>query len=375
MSTDLKQCKESDKARDCIAEYAVQSLYRTAKQSKKTLTHLKKLIVLTNIMLVGCDSSYSPPNLPVGKLEIYYTGTNADKRCACTNSQGAYVINTSPQDRQFFWNIMTKDTLSGVQLKPINQNLVIPANTNKPGIFLGCTIHAVDTSCRFQASYSAGTVAVIKKQSSVNNVVFGVNSSPSISTCVQWCTNPNERNSGECLPLGVRYFKPIAPLTALVKQAQAGNGYITKEEVLKSYGASASDDKCNRGDIRTINGTIINEGETEHCTVSSEDLPSIIMKKIGLKDRSDLKLFGAIPKRIEATPVGTVRLNGITASDVIAFASMDYAPVLTFDGPKGKSLTDNFGGEVLGTTRIQLMGGKPQTIVATANGCISVNER
>lgn len=375
MNADLKQCKESDKVRNCIAEYAVQSLYRTVKRSKKTPSFLKNLIVLTNIILVGCDSSYTPPNLPVGKLEIYYTKTNVDKQCKCTNSQAAYIRNTYPQDRQFYWNIMTKDTLSGVQLKPINQDGVIPANTDNPGIFLGCTIHAVETSCRFQASYSAGTVGVVNKQSAVKNVVFGENSNPSISTCVQSCTDPNKRNSDKCLSLGVRYFKPIAPLTELVKRAQAGNGYIAKEEILKSYGASASDDKCNRGGIRTENGTIINEGETEHCTVSSEDLPTTIMNKIGLNDRSDLKLFGAIPKRIEATPVGTVRLNGITASDVIAFTTMDYAPVLTFDGPIGKSLTDKFGGEVLGSTRIQLKGGKPQTIVATANGCIAVNEK
>src|SRR5262249_33934113 len=198
--------------------------------------------------------------------------------------------------------------------------------------------------------------------------------SPSIATCTAWCTDPNNPNSGDCLALGVRYYKGIAPISEMVSQAHSGNGTVTKSDLIKRYGVTPDYDKCDRGDITTQNGKFVNEGKTEACLIPSEDLPKNLTDALALPPApaTPLKLFTVLPSRVEATLGADVA--SLNATRTTIFENNPTAPYLVFDGAGGSQLTKAFGGVVLGSAHIESPNLPKRTIVATSNGCLAVDE-
>ncbi len=191
---------------------------------------------------------------------------------------GAYAQNTSDITRQVSWTAYPKDIITGntVQSSPGSGSVGAGAK-----LFLGCTTYAPGTQCRYEASYVLDQAPAL--QTNVKGLaLFGAVASPSISSCKASCENPSDASSLACLPLGVRYYQAVAPLTQMVQAAQRAGGTVTKAEIMKRYNLQASDDACQRGDIKATDKQVVNDGATEACTISSADLPAKVLQALNL---------------------------------------------------------------------------------------------
>jgi hypothetical protein len=161
----------------------------------------------------------------------------------------------------------------------------------------------------------------------------------------------------------------------MVEAAQKTGGTISKAEIMKRYNLQASDDKCQRGDIKTAGGKIVNDGSTEKCVISSADLPTRMLRPLNLdtlEGTNPLKMDTELPRHVAAESEPDIRT--LNAGNVLVFRSMAWAPHITFEGAGGDKLNHDFGGAVVGSAEIKPAAGKAQMIIATENGCISVDE-
>jgi hypothetical protein len=335
-------------------------------------------LAVSVVVLASCgDGPEEEEITPVIKpIKLTETNPGAEPQCQCENSTGVYIENISDKTRRATWRINTRDTLSGEILDTISGEGILNAGQKE---FIGCTIHAPETSCRFQARYRLGQVYTTRSATGAQAAIFGSVMTPSISSCVAWCSgtgNANDPFAGHCLPLGSRYYKGIAPIREMVVASQAGDGIVAKEDVLDRYGLTPADDKCDRGDIVTDNGRIINEGQLDYCDIESASLPERVLSALGMDGLLDdpLKMVSTLPRRLEAVPMTSMSLANGSASDVAVFDSSETAPFIRFEGADGENLTELFGGDILATARIEVPNRPKQTIVATTNGCIAIDE-
>jgi hypothetical protein len=99
-----------------------------------------------------------------------------------------------------------------------------------------------------------------------------------------------------------------------------------------------------------------------------------MLQALGLEEHpaSPTKMVTSLPGRVEATKGGN--LKALSATEVTIFEKSLVAPTIVFDGASGDSLTNLFGGPVLASARIAIPSLPKQTVVATGNGCIAVDE-
>jgi prolipoprotein diacylglyceryltransferase len=340
------------------------------------------------VLLTGCGTAPKPsiPNAPVVYTDIIFTNPSADPSCACGNSRGAYATNTDTIPHQFAWTVYATDTSSGQFVRPQPGSRPLPArNTDgtPSSTFLGCTIYEPTSAptCKFNATYvktSAPSPSFIQPKAGIA-AIYGIATTPSLSSCKTWCAAPESPTSGPCLPLGVRYYPVVAPLTTLLDRVDANGGIVKKDDLLKDYHKMPADDKCNRNDIVTQHGKLVNEGAgspTEYCQVTSQDLDPIVLRALNRRgyvtSQTSMTMNGFIPHRIEATPLP--QIAGFTSGRIVQFETESTAPIIKFSGTDGDVLSRAFGGVVMASTRVPLNSGKSQVIVATTNGCISVEE-
>lgn len=336
-------------------------------------TKLVFVAALSAVLPGEFESADSPNPVEVYPLSIQLTNPGGDPaKCPCENSRGAYILNSSSAAYRGSWTIRIKDRISGEYFPDATGNdLIQPGTTNR--YFIGCTIYSPNLFCRFSGEHSLNRWGKETVTPADKVALYGSTSSPSIATCVNRCSDPN----GECLRLGVRFYKGIAPLSEMITQADVSGGSVAKKEILARYGVTEDFDQCKRGDITRENDKYINEGNSpgKLCTIPSEDLPSNVLAALGLPNNpsSPTKMFTVLPGRIEAVRGAAIR--SLSASEVTIFDQSLQAPFLTFDGASGKEFTAGFGGPVLASARIAISGLPKQTVVATANGCIAVDER
>jgi phosphatidylglycerol---prolipoprotein diacylglyceryl transferase len=327
------------------------------------------VIASVSLPLSGCrGAAQAPPN----PIALVLTNPSADPQCQCANSRGAYAQNTSDSTHQFSWAAAIKDTFS---------NNPVPNATGSsalgPGqkMFLGCTIYAPTNQCRYQATYDITQQSVLRTNAKPLAAVFGAVSSPSISSCKASCESSKKDDPFPCLSLGVRYYQAVAPLAQMVDSAQKIGKNVPKAEIMKRYNLQASDDTCQRGDIKTAGGKLINDGGTKFCVIPSADLPTRVLKALNIKSLEGpkpLKMDTILPQHLEAESEPNVR--ALDASHVLVFRSMNSAPHITFEGAGSQELNKNFSGAVLGSAEIKPLQGGAQVIIATQNGCMSVEE-
>jgi phosphatidylglycerol:prolipoprotein diacylglycerol transferase len=331
-------------------------------------------IVLLSTPLYGCSSGNNSdvPNLPAAQpVTVVTTNPGADSQCTCQNSAGAYLQNSSSTTQQANWVVNTEDTTTGANLNPEYGTSAVPPNGKT---FIGCTIFAPTTSCRFSAQYSLNQVSRLRVARASQAAVYGSLATPSISACTAWCNDPDNPQSGACLPLGVRFYQAIAPISQMVA-ALNGNGKVAKADILKRYGVPASYDQCQRGDIMVQNGTAVNEGVGQACMIPSEDLPKSLADRLHIQqsDGSPLKQITVLPRRIEAESAPASR--ALNSGPATYFDKQETAPIIVFDGAGGLQVTQNYGGTVIAAAHVAGTGGLPnRTIIATSNGCIAVDE-
>ncbi|TBB03871.1 prolipoprotein diacylglyceryl transferase [Rhizobium ruizarguesonis] len=326
-----------------------------------------------SLPLMGCSGGASVPNEEEAKpVSIVLSNPDADARCGCKGSQAASLVNTSNSARDVSWEISTRDTSSGKYLTPIDGN--IRMNKGAAPHFLGCTIHDPSTNCRFQASYNLTNYTAVSITSPDDAPIYGLSNSPSLQACVSWCSDPQNPNYNKCLPLGVRYYKGIAPLKAMVESAPANGGTVRKADILAKYGATEAMDVCKRGDITTVDGRLTNEGGENNCQIPSEELPTAVYEKLGLTPNANdpLKMITVLPKRVEAVIGPSIKL--LNAPSTTIFDNAETAPFIVFNSAGGKQLTQSHGGVVISSASISVPGLPKQTVLATSNGCIAVDE-
>lgn len=345
--------------------------------------YVSSIICITGyITLTGCGSG--PPVIPpptAVPVTIVPTNPNGDPNCPCQNSAGVYAENRSNTPKSIRWTIYTRDTLADTNLTPIPGSGQVPAQ-NAAGaagrLYLGCTIHAPGTSCRFQAKYSLTSVQRILGTERENSVLFGLPTAPSIATCRDWCMDPSNPNAGACLPLGQRFMSTIAPLVGLFGNLPPDGGKVTKAEIAKAFNRPESDDKCDRGDVFSANGKIFNEARVaspKYCPTQSEPLDSgtlTFLRANKIRTSAQMGMQGFIPNRIEATPMPATK--GVSSDRFVVFESVETAPLFAFTGDGGDELTHLFGGALLGAAREKSRSGEVFYILATSNGCVSVSE-
>jgi hypothetical protein len=99
------------------------------------------------------------------------------------------------------------------------------------------------------------------------------------------------------------------------------------------------------------------------------------LRSLGLDERASskpLKMYTTLRPKVAAQIVPSV--DSLEAKNAVLFNSLSRSPLITFDGAAGDVITRNFGGSVLSAAEITTAGQKPRTIIATTNGCISVDE-
>jgi prolipoprotein diacylglyceryltransferase len=340
------------------------------------------------VSLAACGTAPKPtiPNAPIVYTDIVYTNPSADPSCTCRNSRGAYATNADSISHEFAWTVYATDTSSGQVVRPQPGSRPLPARNadgTPSSTFLGCTIYEPTSAptCKFNATYvktSAPSPSFIKPRVGID-AIYGIAMIPSLSSCKTWCEAPDSPTSGPCLPLGVRYYPVVAPLTTLLDRADANGGTVKKNDLLKDYQKTPADDKCNRSDIVTQYGKLVNEGggaPTEFCKVASQDLDPTIIRALNKRGyvnaQSSMTMIGFIPHRVEATPLQQIK--GFTSGRIVQFEAEATAPIIKFEGTGGDALTNAFGGVVMASTRVPLSTGKSHVIAATTNGCISVEE-
>lgn len=310
--------------------------------------------------------------------QVVLTNPREEPKCGCEDSRGAYATNTNSFPQQMSYIITTKDNSSDVPLPvdPAIQATIPPGTPSEPGrYFLGCTVHAPSTNCRFHASHKITSYSKLVFNRGLDALKYGAVDAPSIASCQAWCSNPSHPQSGACLTLGARIYQSVKPVIEAVTMAQSSGGTVKREKVLELFNLSSADDKCERGDITTSNGKIVNEGKTEACMIRSQELPR---PRPGQTDvlssgPNTLQMVTSVQKRLEATPRGLIK--EINSNDTVEYENSDSAPIITFEGPGGKQQTIAFGGHMLGTGRITSPDGVKQTVIATENGCIALDEQ
>jgi hypothetical protein len=332
--------------------------------------------------IAGCYKVPEPaPQPDPGRVYVTYKPIAPNDGCDCTNSQAAYLYSTYPGPRRANISIDTKDTFNNVQLGLITTQVDIAgaAEGGQDGVYVGCTIHAPSTSCRFQASYAANGSLQTREIPVELTSVYGSDSAPSLASCVAWCSDPDHPNAGACLNRGVRDFKVVAPMREAVLAAQSGqgNGVIPISEMLKRYGLKDSDNNCSRGDTIVKDGKITNQGQSlpngEICVVRGNDLPSQVLSTLGLQSlTSGTGMAAKIPPKIEADTIQD--LKSLNSNHGVAFLEPKNSPDIFFEGTGSDQLNRNFGGKVLASAKISAPGRRAQTLVATENGCIAVDE-
>jgi hypothetical protein len=330
--------------------------------------------LIASTLLSGCSKQAQPDwSTPVDPIGYTLSNPNSDARCTCTNSQAAFAVNNGDNAREVRWTVSTRDTLSNVNLKPIYGKTTINA---KQSAFLGCTVHAPDTSCRFQAQYGKGSALRLRETPSDLAAAYGSYMVPSIAACTASCSDPDGPHSNACLALNPSQYAAMVPLRDMIAAAQAGNSTVRKADLMKRYNLTEADDKCGRGDIVVTDGTIVNEGsllpQGQVCAVGGQTPTARLMKVFGLSAMAGLSTTSYLPRRIAGTSVPAMK--AINADQAVVFKNSAEAPSLGFDGPGGDQLNRDFGGAVVGTAQVRRPGAKPQIIVATSNGCLSVEE-
>lgn len=340
------------------------------------------------LLLLGCGTAPKPqiPNTPPVYTSVTYTNPSSDGRCLCPNARGAYANNTATTAQLFSWTVYAKDTSSGQDVNPQSGTQSLPvrnADGTPSATFLGCTIYEPSSAptCKFTATYiktSSPSPTLIRPSGSIA-AIFGAVTTPSLSSCKTWCASPEDTTSGPCLPLGVRYFPVVAPLTTLLDRLDANGGLLKKDELLRDYQKTPADDKCNRSDIVLQSGKLINQGTgspTEFCKIASKDLDVQVIRSLKARGYiaggTSMAMNGFIPYRVEGTPLQAIA--GFTTGRIVHFEVEATAPIINFEGTGGDELTAAFGGVVMASTRVQLSSGKSQVLVATTNGCVAVEE-
>jgi hypothetical protein len=172
------------------------------------------------------------------------------------------------------------------------------------------------------------------------------------------------------------HARAVTPLRDLVLAAQQGDGVVPKQAILDRYGLRESDDKCGRGAITVTDGVVVNEGTDlgdDVCAVHSQGVLAATMHALGLSDTfGTLDTASYLPQRLEGRTVPDNAILGMGGA--LVFQDNAMAPVIAFGGEGGDELTREFGGAVVGTARFTATGTSPRMIVATTNGCLSIEE-
>lgn len=299
---------------------------------------------------------------------------NQEAQCPCQNAAGVYAYNPRKQQVEIQYTIYEKDLTSGLSTaKPYNRHLLPAATTAGPSkTYVGCNQHAPATSCRFRANYVLDSFnnANLAFKAGLKGLPVGMNQgAETVAICRQICST----NSPECLQLGARYFKGIAPITRFAQNAPQ-TGTIPQKEVMNSYGLPASKDECKRGDITIQNGAFVNNGKVKTCVVRNEDLPVAVARKLGLLGvgSDPLGMMTSIPQHLQGRRESTLKISGVDR--IVVFDRNREAPLIAFDGAGGPQLSRRYGGAMLGTAKITIAGRPDQTVLATTNGCIAIDE-
>lgn len=340
---------------------------------------LRPALLVLCLPLASCYSAhnsdvpnYTPPPIT---FNLGSPSPGGSPECQCTNSQSVTAVNSDSRTQQFQYTIQVRDTSSGKWLKPVDSSKVLPGGQST---FMGCTIYDPATSCRFQAIYQLGAISVVTQNSGREAAIFGPFSAPSISSCATWCSDATNPKANSCLHLGVRYYQAVAPITKLVAAAQGDSGTIKKADLLKAYNIKESDDSCHRGDVSITKGLMTNDGDSEACMLKSADLPKELLHSLGIAadPREPTSMIATLPRKVEAVggAEGGGDLHNFVGNSVITFPRLETTPVITFAGAGGAKLTSGFGGTVIGASRIAPQDQPKQTVIATSNACMSVDE-
>ena len=327
--------------------------------------------ILSILAMSGCGEKASIPTSAPQTIFLTHGNPNSDtSRCGCAGSRPVFIENRGSSAKFVIWQDLRRDRISGEYYNPQPGQQTIPPNIGNEQ-FIGCSIDAPTTSCRFDVQYSITSNTSLLSVGSRLAGALGTKAAASAPTCQALCSDPTSGSNGSCLQLGVRFYEPVAPVKELIEIAVASGTDVPKQAVMAKLGLGADDDECDRGDIENKDGVLTNDGPS-YCRFRSRDLPAAALKAIGLTrpiKQSGMSIF--LPKKIKyrtEPPAKTVGVLGTQISD-------DQSPLVVFDGPGEAKLNARYGGPIQSMSRISLFGQPPQTVIQTANGCIAVDEK
>lgn len=324
------------------------------------------------IIFASCGEPLPGYKPPANTIKLSYGNPNSDpSRCGCAGSRPTYLVNSGSDGRQVSWQETRRDRISGQLYSPQPGSVFLPPTQSGSGQFIGCSIDAPSTSCRFDVNYAITSQASLLKVAKKMAPMLGTRVVASATACQAICSDPDSGTNGTCLPLGVRNYQAIAPLRTLIDEAVARNSDVGKSEILQKLNVAPSADKCERSGVQNKNGLLTNTGPSA-CAFRSRDLPQTVARIAGIERplRAQMGMsivLGKLAQYQVSTPSKTVGLIAQQTHD-------DTSPQVIFDGPGAEKLNRFYGGALQSLSRISLPGRPTQSVLQTENGCIAVDE-
>lgn len=339
---------------------------------------LKFLIaVCIPLILSGCGDPEEVEvikEVPVylDKLAVTYSAPDADSRCTCEESRAAFLSNNDSVNSRYGeiqTTVRDANAISTI-IDQFTDGKTIVFNGNE---FLGCTIYTVTggPSCGRVNEYALLDDVAVKQNTSKFLASFGPYYVNDIASCVATC----KAGGADCLAMGAAGTPLVAPFLPMLDAANAkGGDVVRKADILKKYNLDPNKELCERGDLLVTDTEIINESDytSELCNISLDGYEEF---NFSVDIQTTVPpIVRALKANEQAKALSSSFENSNTA---IAFSERDVSPGISFHEVDSKTklrsvstqLTDLYGGRVRKVARID---GK--VIMATANGCISVDE-
>jgi hypothetical protein len=232
-------------------------------------------------------------------------------------------------------------------------------------LFLGCSIASVTTTgpkeCTRENRFELKNEVVIRAAAGQGIAYkdMGAVFANDIAACVRSCSGPAP--DGHCLALGKSAAGLVVPLLPLIDSASQSDQVIAKTEIMKKYNLSASDDKCERGDVQ-VKGGIITNSAKDSCTISLSSYSSVVLP-------ANITMF--LPGEVKAQALSGIQStsSALSKSPQLRFDLDASPPQMLFKSQDNMTdLTNTFGGFIQAAQKID-----DTVVLATSNGCVSVD--
>lgn len=261
------------------------------------------------LLVAGCDVPRRPlpPEVQLSGISLRAPQAN---QCACSFIPGvsaAYLVNFTDRSVDSTVNIASYFRGSGNYIDSRTELRRLPPRSSQ---FLYCTITLDQGAAAAPTDAQCNIRNEFRRQSEVysDRGIVATGLAPmdeGASRGPEFCQRECKAGTPNCQPLSADYGTLTGPIRTLVEQADASNGSVSKQDLLKAYGLSEEDDPCGRGGVTTNAKQVVNKGPSE-CSIRSVNAAGLFSRGISLEARfsvlnSSPDIYLRIPQTVTMT--------------------------------------------------------------------------